>query len=141
MLIPFASNLIRGIDANAIKLLLNAADYLIATKEVYVEPSDPVAAPVISDVVNGNAKTVTITTATEDAAIYYTLDGTVPTIESILYTQPFDVLKPCSVTAFAVKEGMLDSEVVSRILRTKIILHETKRCYGPISRISRKNGE
>lgn len=126
MLIPFASNLIRGIDANAIRLLLNAADYLIATKEVYVEPSDPVAAPVISDVVNGNAKTVTITTATEDAAIYYTLDGTVPTIESILYTQPFDVLKPCSVTAFAVKEGMLDSEIVSKDIENENYIARNK---------------
>lgn len=126
MLIPFASNLIRGIDANAIKLLLNAADYLIATKEVYVEPSDPVAAPVISAVTNGKAKTITITTTTEDATIYYTLDGKIPTIESMKYTEPFDILRPCSITAFAVKEGMLDSEIVTEYIENENFIARNK---------------
>ena len=126
MLIPFASNLIRGIDANAIKLLLNAADYLIATKEVYVKPSEPVIAPVISAVTNGNAKTVTITTDTKDATIYYTLNGTIPTIESMEYTGPFDILKPCTVKAFAVKEGMLDSEIVSEDIENENYIARNK---------------
>lgn len=126
MLIPFASNLIRGIDANAIKLLLNAADYLIATKEAYVEPSAPVVTPVISATTNGNAKTVTITTETADATIYYTLDGKTPTIESTVYTGPFDIVKPCTVKAFAVKEGMLDSEVASEEIENENYIARNK---------------
>ena len=127
MLIPFASNLIRGIDANAIKLLLNAADYLIATKEAYVEPSDQVVTPVISATTNEKMKTVTITTMTEGATIYYTLDGKIPTIESTKYTEPFDILRPCSITAFAVKEGMLDSEIASEDIENEnyIARHKT----------------
>lgn len=126
MLIPFACNLIRGIDANAIKLLLNAADYLIATKETYVEPSEPVVAPVIAAVTNGKAKTVTITTDTEGATIYYTLDGVTPTIESTVYTGPFDILKPCTVKAFAVKEGMLDSEIASKDIENENYIARNK---------------
>lgn len=114
MLIPIASNLIKGIDANGVKLILNAVNYLSATKEAYIEPSDPVATPVISAETNGKAKVVTITCATEAATVYYTVDGSVPTIESTVYAAPFDIaVQSCTVKAFAVKEGMADSEIAS----------------------------
>ena len=55
--------------------------------------------------------TITITCNTEDATVYYTIDGTVPTSESAVYTTPFTVSENCTVRAFAVKEGHVDSQM------------------------------
>lgn len=56
---------------------------------------------------------ITLTSATPGASIYYTLDGTIPTTESTLYS---DDNKPVidqalTLKAIAVKEGMTTSEV------------------------------
>ncbi len=49
---------------------------------------------------------------TAGAKIYYTLDGTFPTKESTLYKSPIVIEKDTTVTAYAVKEGYVDSETV-----------------------------
>ncbi len=63
-------------------------------------------------------ETVTITCATEDTKIYYTLDGSTPTQESTLYTAPFTIEADVTVTARAFYEGdgddMLPSEIVTK---------------------------
>jgi hypothetical protein len=64
--------------------------------------------------------TMTLTTTTESALIYYTLDGSTPsslsTPSSMLYTEPFPVISSSDtiVKAIAVKEGMIDSDVMIR---------------------------
>ncbi|MGM9848081.1 MAG: FN3 associated domain-containing protein [Muribaculaceae bacterium] len=69
-----------------------------------------VATPEISQ--NGNF--VTITTATEGATIYYSLDGENPTqTNSFEYTAPFEQKSDCTIKAIAVKENFQDSEVAS----------------------------
>lgn len=55
---------------------------------------------------------VTLSTLTEGAKIYYTLDGTDPTSKSNLYSQPMDVVKPLQLKAIAIKEGYDDSELL-----------------------------
>ena len=69
--------------------------------------SDPVtvASPVIS-ITDGN---VTITCATIGATIYYTTNGTTPTINSTAYAEPFTVENGITVQAIAVKDGVLSS--------------------------------
>ncbi len=62
----------------------------------------------ISSFIGG--KTVTLTTATEGARIYYTLDGTAPTTSSNLYDEPIVLTETASVKAIAVKEGMNPSK-------------------------------
>ena len=65
---------------------------------------------------------VTITTETVGASVYYTLDGTTPTNQSILYEKPF-VLdesafangKSLIIKAVAVKDGCADSTIVTEI--------------------------
>lgn len=51
---------------------------------------------------------------TDGAAIHYTLDGTKPTKDSTQYSGPFTIDKNCVIKAIAVKEGMADSDVVTR---------------------------
>ena len=69
--------------------------------------SDPVtvASPVIS-ITDGN---VTITCATIGATIYYTTNGTTPTINSTAYAEPFTVENGITVQAIAAKDGALSS--------------------------------
>ena len=59
------------------------------------------------------AQNVTIACETEGATIYYTLDGTDPTVESAVYSTPIAIAETTTVKAFAVKEGMNDSEIAT----------------------------
>lgn len=52
-------------------------------------------------------------TSEENAAIYYTLDGTAPTAESTLYTEPIVLDADTTVTAVAIKEGFADSDTAA----------------------------
>ncbi len=76
---------------------------------------DTVAAPTITP--DGgtfkDSQIVTITCATEGAAIYYTTDGSVPTASSTLYSGPITLTADATVKAIAVKDGMAASEVVT----------------------------
>ncbi len=57
--------------------------------------------------------TVTITCATEDANIYYTLDGSTPDANATLYTAPFEVTTTTTVKAIAIKAGYTNSNVAT----------------------------
>ena len=75
-----------------------------------------VATPVINP--NGGeveaGSTVTLTCATENATIHYTLDGTEPTAQSAKYEAPVAITKACTLKAVAVKEGnYTDSQVAT----------------------------
>ena len=54
--------------------------------------------------------TVTIITASADANIYYTLDGSTPSTSSELYTGSITLTQNCIVRAIAAKDGMDNSE-------------------------------
>ena len=60
-----------------------------------------------------SAQTVTITTATDGATIYYTTDGTDPTEASAPYTDPITVSETTTIKAIAVAEGYDNSAVAS----------------------------
>ena len=60
-----------------------------------------------------NSVLVSITDATAGTSIYYTLDGTAPGTNSILYTTPFTLTNTASVQAVAVKPGAVNSGVAS----------------------------
>lgn len=65
---------------------------------------------------------VSLSTMTEGATIYYTLDGSTPTAASTKYTEEILVNKPMTIKAIAVKEGLTNSAIatfVYEIIDTK----------------------
>ena len=54
-----------------------------------------------------------VLTSEEEAAVYYTVDGSEPTLDSTLYTEPISIEADITVKAFAAKEGYENSEIVT----------------------------
>ncbi len=81
-----------------------------------------VAAPVITVAgrsVNGTyygTATVSISTTTDSAAIYYTLDGSNPSDSATLYTAPFTLSANATVKAVGIKSGLANSSVTAKSL-------------------------
>ncbi|OMD33586.1 hypothetical protein BSK56_33960, partial [Paenibacillus borealis] len=71
----------------------------------------PTANPAGGEVASGTA--VTLSSATSGAVIYYTTDGTTPTISSTLYSGAITLTGAKTIKAIAVKPGMTDSSVLS----------------------------
>ena len=79
---------------------------------------------VANPVITHEGDVVTITTTTEGATIYYTLDGSDPTSESKVYTESFNVTENCTIKAIALRDGYHNSEIVSfavNWLKVKIV--------------------
>ena len=73
------------------------------------------AAPVFSPTGGTYApdQTITISTTTSGASIYYTLDGTIPTTSSTLYSGPFALTSSATIVAKAFKDGDTTSELTA----------------------------
>ena len=88
------------------------------------EEDTQVAAPVISPADGSSftsaSQSVTISCTTEDATIYYTLDGTTPTASSTEYTGAFTITSTTTIKAIAVKDEMDDSNVVTATITKKV---------------------
>lgn len=107
----------------------------------YYPPVDEsvVATPIItvSGSISGdsymNSATVSITTSTNGATIYYTTDGSTPSASSTEYTESFDVTSSCTVKAIAIKEGLTDSEIATQeinIVNLNVIFEEDFETEG-----------
>ena len=89
-------------------------------KEANILPGSAVSyaqpAVIESDQKGLNAKyhTITITTLTKNASIYYTTDGTLPTVTSFRYSAPLTVTKSTSVRAVVYADGLLPSDVSTK---------------------------
>lgn len=86
-------------------------------------------------------QTVTITSTTSGAAIYYTVDNTVPSTGSILYNGSFTVSTTTTVQAIAVKTDMTDSDVASSAItitipQSPVIGPTTKNGYPVLDGVS-----
>lgn len=71
----------------------------------------PVASPAAGTF--DTSTSVTLTTATSGADIYYTVDGSTPTSSSTKYTQAIALSATTTIKAIAIKEGYYDSTVFS----------------------------
>lgn len=87
----------------------------IANSVTFTLEAEKVKTPTISP--NGEtdtcSDTITITCETDGAVIYYTTDGTTPTVASIAYTGSFTLNNSATVKAIAIKSGIDDSDVAS----------------------------
>ncbi|GIQ68931.1 chitobiase/beta-hexosaminidase C-terminal domain-containing protein [Xylanibacillus composti] len=103
-----------GMTLKAIAVKDGMLDSEVLEEHYTILPPDQVAKPIASPA--GGAvpagTTVTLSTYTNDATIYYTTDGSEPTSSSAEYTAPIEVTTEMTLKAIAVKEGMLDSEVL-----------------------------
>ena len=57
-----------------------------------------------------------MSTETEDAEIFYTLDGTEPIAESTKHTESIGVSEDVTIKASAIKDGMIISAVLEELL-------------------------
>lgn len=91
--------------------------------EEVVGPTQQVATPTFTPAEGTytEAQDVTITCATEGATIYYTLDGTDPTVNSTAYTAAIAIDDTTTVKAFAVKEGLNDSDIATAVYNINIV--------------------
>lgn len=74
------------------------------------QPTETVATPSIT--ISSNK--VTISCATSGATIYYTIDNSTPTKNSLKYSAPFTLKDNAVIKAFAVKSGYNNSSVVQK---------------------------
>lgn len=91
----------------------SSKDDASSSKESEATPAGTVVAPVFSPAggTYSSAQSVTLSTSTSGAAIYYTMDGSVPTESSAKYVSPVTVSATRTLKAIAVKPGMTTSSV------------------------------
>lgn len=67
-----------------------------------------------TEVLEGSYLLVKMSCATDGAKIYYTTDGSDPSVKSSLYVKPFKVFGSLSIRAMAMKEDFADSPIASK---------------------------
>lgn len=88
-------------------------DSAVTTGIYTVSSSNQVSAPVVSPI-GGNfvfPQTVSLSTSTAGATIYFTLDGSTPNSQSTVYTDPLSVRSTTTLKAVALKTGMTTSMI------------------------------
>ncbi len=98
---------------------------LIAKWQEYETLVSPSATIVSGSEVEKGTK-ISLTCAATGAKIYYTLDNTDPTIESILYIEPIEITSDITIKAIAVKEGFKNSDIATFTYTVKKTDEESK---------------
>ncbi|MEK5269308.1 5'-nucleotidase C-terminal domain-containing protein [Aeribacillus sp. FSL K6-8394] len=85
----------------------NEADIIENSRKV----SSLIAAPKPGLVAKGTK--VELSTATKEAKIYYTIDGSEPSTKSLEYTKPIEITEDITIKAIAIKAGLQNSDVAT----------------------------
>ena len=80
---------------------------MLATKKVVA----PIARPTAGEVISGDH--VWLSTTTEGAKVYYTLDGSDPSEASMEFTDAIELTEAKTIKAIAIAEGYENSDIVS----------------------------
>jgi len=116
LLIPLSSDNLNMVNGNVYTLIDNAVKILAATKSKVLAAATPVIAQEAAD----QATTVSITCTTTGSTIYYTTDGTEPTEQSPVYSEPFVVTQDSLVVkAIANAHGYNVSKTATAIILVK----------------------
>ena len=97
------------LDPNGAKVFFNLPLVATQTRETVGQAATPTATPAAGAVTAGTE--VALASATAGATIYFTTDGTTPSMESEVYDGPIAVSSAVTIKAIAVKDG-IDSSVV-----------------------------
>ena len=97
----------------------DSSDNRAASDTLYVTTlvPDTVAVPELSDEAGTFTDTLwlTLSTVTDGATIYYTDNGHEPTASSTEYTAAIKLFEDVTIKAIAVKDGLIDSDVVEAV--------------------------
>lgn len=115
LMIPYSYD--QAPDESAIDILYNAVSLLTNTKAAITNTGKPS----ISESYSHLATVVSIKSATKNAKVYYTIDGSTPTTASTAYTEPF-VVNDENVTVKAI--ALADGYLLSDIAEKTISIHE-----------------
>ncbi len=88
---------------------------------VYISPdSVSIPSPSVSGGTYDSTQTVTLSSGTDGASIYYTTDGSTPTTSSTLYSGALTISSVTTLKALAVKDGVGESSVMSETYLFKV---------------------
>ena len=112
--LPYAADV-----TNDWSVIFNNAVTTLAESKAEITPA---AAPVVKQEFKDKNTNVTISAGRSlpKTQFFYTTDGSNPTVESTLYTDPVNFTAPCTFKAVAIAEGYTVSEVTS----LDILIHE-----------------
>ena len=104
------------------------------TPEITPTPIETVSAPTFSPTTGHytSPQSITISTSTVGATIYYTIDGSTPTTSSSIYTISISDTRSLAgktIKAFAVKSGLTDSSVVNGVYSYPLVKTGQTLCY------------
>lgn len=99
------------LDPNGAKVFFGTPFVVSQTKETLTAAVTPAPSTAAGAVASGTQ--ITLSSTTPASTIYYTLDGTTPTMESIVYNGPITITSAVTITAIAVAEGMNPSTALS----------------------------
>lgn len=91
------------LDPNGAKVFFNVPFVAPGAEETLVATTTPTADPAAGAVDAGTG--VALSSSTPNAVIYYTLDGTTPTMESERYVAPITITAAVTIKAIAIAEG------------------------------------
>ena len=110
VLLPLTLENMLGANQDVIATLIPQVLQAVAnTKKEVVATGTPVIA-----VTQEDGFTTVKLSATNSNAIYYTLDGSDPTTESTLYTEPFNLYQAATVKAMATGDGYTNSKIAEK---------------------------
>ena len=101
-----------GIEGNCTIKAIAVKDGHSSEVSTYTVSDFICVTPTISQTAESNI--ISITSDTQNASIYYTLDNSAPTKTSTLYTGEFPITKSCIVKAIAVRADYTDSPIATQ---------------------------